>query len=44
MIRTIINLDAEEKEWLERKAASEGVPMASQGSDPPYATAAGCFL
>jgi len=28
MIRTIISLETEDKEWLDRKAASEGVPMA----------------
>lgn len=27
MVRTIISLDDDDREWLERKAASEGVPM-----------------
>lgn len=27
MIRTIISLEPDEKQWLERKAHSEGVPM-----------------
>ena len=27
MIRTIISLDPQDKDWLERKAAAEGVPM-----------------
>ena len=28
MTRTIISLDAQDKQWLDRKAAAEGVPMA----------------
>lgn len=27
MIRTIISVDPEDKEWLERKARTDGVPM-----------------
>jgi hypothetical protein len=27
MVRTVISLDAEEKAWLDRRAAEEGVPM-----------------
>ncbi len=27
MVRTIISLDEEDKRWLDRKAAEEGVPM-----------------
>lgn len=27
MVRTVISLDPEEKAWLDRKAAQEGIPM-----------------
>jgi hypothetical protein len=27
MTRTIISLDAQDKDWLDRRAAAEGVPM-----------------
>mgnify|MGYP001089396897 CR=1 FL=1 len=28
MIRTVISLDEEDKRWLDKKAAREGIPMA----------------
>ena len=35
MIRTIINLDSDEKTWLERTAKSAGVPMTELVREAP---------
>ena len=44
MVRTIVSLAEEEKEWLDRRSRQEGVPMAEVVRRAPWVLALGLFV